>query len=126
MLVTGDQQPVAFFLTPGSMSDVSGLQYFDFDLPPGSRIMGDKAYNNYEIEDIVADVEVELKPIRKANSERQYDPCEAYVVSYHRQSVETAASSIKRLMPSSIHAVTEQGFELKVVLFILASSIKML
>ena len=68
MLVTGDQQPVEFFLTPGSMSDVSGLQYFD--LPPGSRITGDKAYNNYEIKDIVADVEVELKPIRKANSKR--------------------------------------------------------
>ena len=126
LLVTADQQPVEFFLTPGSMSDGQGLQYFDFDLPPGSRVTGDKAYNNYEIEDIVADVEVELKPIRKVNSKRQYDPCEAYVVSYHRQSVETAASLIKRLMPASIHAVTPQGFELKVVLFILASSIKKL
>ena len=27
LLVTADQHPVEFFLTPGSMSDVSGLQY---------------------------------------------------------------------------------------------------
>ena len=53
------------------MGDGQGLQYFD--LPPGSLVTGDKAYNNYEIEEIVADVEVELKPIRKANSKRQYD-----------------------------------------------------
>ena len=65
LLVTADQHPVECFLTPGSMGDVSGLQYFDFDLPAGSRVTGDKAYNNYEIEEIVADVEVELKPIRR-------------------------------------------------------------
>ena len=51
---------------------------------------------------------------------------QAYVVSYHRQSVETAASLIQRLMPASIHAVTGEGFELKVVLFILESSINKL
>ena len=124
LLVTADQHPVEFFLTPGSMSDVSGLQYFDFDLPPGSCVTGDKAYNHYVIEDIVKDVEIELKPIRKKHSKRCYDPSEAYVVSYHRQSVETAASSIRRLMPASIHSVPSEGFELKVVLFILASSIK--
>ena len=126
LLVTADQQPVEFFLTPGGMSDVEGLQYFDFDLPPGSRIMGDKAYNNYVIEDIVAEADLELKPIRKQNSKRCYEPYEAYVVSYHRQSVETVASLIRRLMPSSIHAVTAEGFELKVVLFILATSINKL
>ena len=28
LLVTADQQPVEFFLTPGGMSDVEGVQYF--------------------------------------------------------------------------------------------------
>ena len=100
--------------------------YNTLDLPPGSRITGTKAYNPYVIEDIVADAELELKPIRKQNSKRSYDPSEAYVVSYHRQSVETVARLIQRLMPASIHAVPAEGFELKVVLFILASSINKL
>jgi len=33
---------------------------------------------------------------------------------------------IERLLPKSIHAVTAQGFELKVALFVLASSINFL
>ena len=123
LLVTAQRQPVEFFLTPGSTGDVEGLQYFDFDLPPGSRVYGDKAYNNYEIEDSLAEAGVELKPIRKKNSKRQCPPWEAYLVNYYRKSVEATASLMERLLPRSIHAVTPQGFELKVVLFVVATSI---
>ena len=108
LLVTAQRQPVEFFLTPGS------------------HVYGDKAYNNYEIEDSIAEVGVELKPIRKKNSKRQYPPWEAYLVNYYRKSVEATASLIERLLPRSIHAVTPQGFELKVVLFVLATSIHQL
>ncbi len=124
--MTAAQHPVEFFVTPASTGDVEGLQWFDFDLPPGSRVYGDKAYNNYEIEDIVAAVEVELKPIRKKHSKRAYPPWETYLANYYRKSVETAGSLIERLLPRCIHAVTRQGFELKVVLFVLASSINQL
>ena len=31
MMVTQDGKPVEFFLTPGSFSDVKGLELFDFD-----------------------------------------------------------------------------------------------
>jgi hypothetical protein len=37
--------------------------------------------------------------------------------------VETAGSLIAQLLPKSIHAVTPQGFELKVALFVIASSL---
>ena len=43
--------------------------------------------------------------------------------NYYRKSVEATASLIERLLPRSIHAVTPQGFELKVVLFVVATSI---
>jgi len=39
-----------------------------------------------------------------------------------RKIVETTGSLIERLLPKSIHAVTAQGFELKVMLFVLAVS----
>jgi len=38
--------------------------------------------------------------------------------------VETTASLVSQLLPKSIHAVTAAGFELKVVLFVLAASLR--
>ena len=43
---------------------------------------------NYEIEDSIVEVGVELKPIRKKNSKRKYPPWKAYLVNYYRKSVE--------------------------------------
>jgi hypothetical protein len=42
---------------------------------------------------------------------------------YHRKMVETAGSLIEQLLPKSMHAVTSQGFELKVALFVIAYSL---
>lgn len=123
LLVTLDMQPVEFFLTPGADSDVSGLDWFDFDLPPGSSIVGDKAYNDYEMEDVLKAAELQLLPMRKVNSKRPLPPYWRYLQAKWRKAVETAGSLLQRLLPKSIHAVTAQGFELKVVLFILAVSI---
>lgn len=41
----------------------------------------------------------------------------------YRKMVETASSLIERMLPKSIHAVTSQGFELKVALFVIAYSL---
>jgi hypothetical protein len=42
---------------------------------------------------------------------------------YYRKMIETAGSLIEQRLPKSIHAVTPQGFELKVVLFVVAYSL---
>ena len=55
LMVTQDGQPVELFLTPGSCFDGTGLYWFDFDLPKGAQVVGDKAYNNYEMEDVLAE-----------------------------------------------------------------------
>jgi hypothetical protein len=89
-------------------------------------VFADKADNNYEIEDILKDVSLHLQPIRKVNSKRPYPPERTYIAQYYRKRVETAFSSIERLLPHSIHATTDIGFELKVVLFVLASTINCL
>ena len=39
--------------------------------------------------------------------------------------IETTGSLISQLLPKSIHAVTAKGFELKVMLFILALSVNL-
>ena len=122
LLVTAQAEPVEFFLTPGSCADVTGLKFFDFDLPSGSQIIGDKAYNDYELEDVLKGADLHLLPMRKVNSRRPVPPWIHYLQAHYRKAVETAGSLLERLLPKSIHAVTAQGFELKVVLFVLAVS----
>jgi hypothetical protein len=49
-----------------------------------------------------------------------------YIHHAIRKIVETTGSLIERLLPKSIHAVTARGFELKIALFVFASSINFL
>jgi Transposase DDE domain len=124
LMVTKDGQPVECFLTPGSFGDVDALKYYAYELPDSSIIYADKAYNDYEIEDLLKEVDhIQLIPMRKKNSKRALPPSISFVQSYHRKRVETAGSLIEQLLPKSIHAVTSQGFELKVALFVIASSL---
>jgi hypothetical protein len=126
LLVTPHSQPVEFFLTPGCMGDVEGLDLFDFDLPAGSQIIGDKAYNDYELEDVLQDADLHLMPVRKANSKRPFPPWTRYLQAHFRKTIETTGSLLEQLLPKSIHSVTAEGFELKLVLFLLALSISRL
>jgi hypothetical protein len=127
LIVTATGQPVEFFLTPGSLGDVKALELFDFDLPPGSTLYADRAYNDYQAEDeLLASAQLELQPMRKKGSTRPFPPYIRYLQHHYRKRVETAGSLIERLLPKSIHAVTAAGFELKVVLFVLALSINCL
>lgn len=124
LLTTSDRRPVELKLTAGAHSDVRALDYFSWDLPEGATLYGDKAYNDYFVEDALkAGADVELVPIRKQNSKRAVAPYVAFVQHYARKAVETAGSLIEQMLPKSIHAVTARGFELKVVLFVLAYSI---
>ena len=124
LMITQDGRPVEFFLTPGSFGDVDALKVFVFDLPPSSIVYADKAYNDYDIEDVLQEAShVHLLPMRKTNSKRALPPWVVFVQHYYRKRVETVGSLLERLLPKSIHAVTSQGFALKVALFIVAYSL---
>ena len=123
LLVTQDGEPVEFFLTPGAFSDTKSLENYIFDLPEGSTIYGDKAYNYYEIEDFLKEIDgINLQPIRKKNTKRPLKPWDEFTQKLYRKMIETTNSLITKLFPKKIHAVTTKGFEIKVFLFILAHS----
>lgn len=127
LLITRDGQPVEFFLTPGAWNDVGCLDYFDFDLPAGSTVYADRIYTDYEFEDQLQEIAgITLMPIRKSNAKRQFPAWIQYLQHYYRKRIETVGSLLERLLPKSIHAVTAVGFELKVVLFVLAVSMNFL
>jgi DDE family transposase len=127
LLVTAQGEPVEMFLAPGSTADVSTLPGFDFDLPQDSTVYSDSAFTLYYLEDVLREAAgIDLSPLRKKNSKRPVPAYLTYLQARGRKMVETAGSLIARLLPKSIHAVTSQGFELKVMLFVLAYSISRL
>lgn len=126
IMVTEHGEPVEFFLAPGAFSDTRALRCYQFDVPPHTWITGDKAYTDYAMEDLMAEADLILLPLRKKNSLRPVPAYLTYLQASIRKVVETTGSLIERLLPKSIHAVTARGFELKVALFVLACSINFL
>ncbi len=123
LLVTATGEPVEVFLAPGADADVRALHRFAFDLPAGSTVYADNAFTQYPVEDLMKEAGILLQPLRQKNSKRPVPPYVAYLQARGRKIVETTGSLIERLLPKSIHAVTSQGFELKVMLFVLACSV---
>jgi len=127
LMVTEKGEPVEVFLTPASFADVSGLREFAFALPEGSTVYADKAYTDYEVEDLLLEAEkIKLSSMRKTNSKRPVPGYVAYLQNVKRKVIETTGSLLSQLLPKSIHAVTAKGFELKAFLFVLAQSFKFL
>jgi len=122
-MVTEDCKPDEFFLSPGSFFDGSGLNAFEFNLPEGVKVVGDKAYNNHAIEDVFAVAGIKLSPFRKKNSKHPVPAWVSYIQFHYRKMVETTGSLLSNLLPKKIHATSAARFELKVTLFILACSV---
>jgi len=123
-LVTKNGEPVEFFLSPGAESDLTGLKRFKFDLPKEAIVYLDRLYNDYDYEDLINQcTDIRLEPMRKKNSKRARDPwIEAYIQRTRRH-IETAISVLEQAFPKTIHAVIPEGFELKIVLFLISYSI---
>jgi hypothetical protein len=122
LMVTQAGQPVELMLSPGSFFDGAGLYAFDFDLPEGSLVVGDKSFNNYLIEDLLELAGIRLSPFRKKNSKRSVPPWVHYLQFHYRKMIETTGSLLNNLFPKKIHATSTIGFELKIILFVLACS----
>jgi hypothetical protein len=124
--VTPQGDPVAFFLTPGATRDLTGLHDCDFDLPPDALVVADNAYNDYELEAVLDPAASPLRPWPTQNSKRTLPPDWVYLQAHDRHASETTGSLIQRRLPNSIHATSAVAFELKLGLFVVATSITFL
>ena len=123
LVTTATGKPVEFVLAPGSFADVRVFKGMNLDVPEGARPYADAAYTDYETEDLLRDVGIELVAARKKNSKRPHPAWVEYVCSQTRKYVETTFSLLAERFTRSIHAVTPRGFELKVFLTVLSYSI---
>ncbi len=125
LLTTKSGIPVEFVFLPGSASDVRSLNALPLNLPPGSEVYSDSAYTDYAAEDDLFETsQIVLKVMRKKNSKRKDEPWDQYMKQSTRHYVETVFSAITSLFPKSIHAVTYEGFLLKLGAFIFAFILK--
>ncbi|MEH2420441.1 MAG: hypothetical protein V7K48_05680 [Nostoc sp.] len=67
---------------------------------------------------------ISLKVMQKKNFKRQDHPWNQYIKQYTRHYIETVFSNITCVFPKSIHAVTSDGFLLKLQGFILAFTLQ--
>lgn len=120
MIVTSHGIPVEFTFTTGRAHDLDGLKQMPLNLPEGSDILADAAYTDYQLEDMLLDNQIRLLAARKSNSKKPHNPCTQYLISIHRKRIETVFSDIAKYMPKKIHAVTKNGFLIKLIMFIWA------
>ncbi|MDR2926852.1 MAG: IS982 family transposase, partial [Cytophagaceae bacterium] len=86
--------------------------------PKGSEILADAAYTDCLLEEMLADNGIRLFAHRKSNSKKPHHSCTEYFISMQRKRIETAFSDIAKYLPKKIHAVTETGFLMKLIMFI--------
>lgn len=125
VVTTEEGTPVDYYITAGSIHDNTALQAMHLDLPEGSEVYADSAYLNYEEEDLYEECEqMRLLVERKSNSKRKDSASMRFLKKYYRKRIETSFSEITAHFPNKIHAVTPQGFLLKIILFIFAFTFK--
>ncbi|GAA6619282.1 IS982 family transposase [Scytonema sp. NUACC26] len=125
LLTTKSGIPVEFVFLPGSANDVRALNALPLNLPANSEVYTDAAYTDYTAEDdLEKSARISLKAMRKKNSKRQDPPWEQYIKQSTRHYIETVFSSITCAFPKSIHAVTYEGFLLKLEAFIFSFTLQ--
>ncbi|WBA41962.1 IS982 family transposase [Hymenobacter canadensis] len=110
-----DGLPVELYIHSGSEADITGLKALAPQLPEGSVLYADAAYTDYDWENAWREAE---QADRRANSKRPHELWQNFLIQHFRKGVETTISQITERFPKSIHAVTAQGFALKLLLFV--------
>ncbi|MES2330129.1 MAG: IS982 family transposase [Bacteroidota bacterium] len=127
MMVTAQGIPVEFGFVPGCEADVQALKKLPLAVAAESKIYGDSAYTDYQIEDDLKEADhINLMIQRRSNSLRKDEPWIRFINEQMRKGIETAFSEIKALFLRKIHAVTFKGFLLKLVFCILALTLNKL
>jgi hypothetical protein len=115
LICTPDGIPVSFQLVPGGFHDLTPLHELAYVLPSGARLFGDKAYNSADDEaSIVAETDVRVIPIRKANMQPHEWFLDELELREYRHTIETVNSQLEKMGVERLHARTNSGLELKV------------
>jgi len=117
---------VAFWLTLGSWHDLTGLYGMALDIPCGCALMMDCGDTDYVAADLLREAEgLEGYPVRRETSVR-YAGCRQDLAVVKRCFVERVGLCLRSLLPRRVHAVTLDGFMLKLMCFVYAHNFNLL
>ena len=124
LIVTAAGKPVELLLVPGATADISALRRMDLNLPEGTTLCGDSGFLDRAFEQTLAEAAgLQLVVPRRANMKDPLAGWLTYLCRACRKRVETTFSQLTERFARSLHAVTPRGFELKVMLTVLAYSL---
>lgn len=112
--------PISFECTPGSINDLTAFKGMAMDALEGGILYADAAYNDYSLEEELAEHGLNLVAVRHCNSTRPWPEKISQLLNKRRKPIETFFSRIMRLFPRRIHAVRLSGLILKMTLFFVA------
>ncbi len=110
-------------LAPASEADIAVFRQMVLDLPDGARVLADAAYLDGGYAAAMGEAGLTLTAQRRGNSRDPLPPWVSYLCQQTRRRVETVFSGLRKALAGHVHAVTPEGFELKVFLTVLAYSI---
>ena len=118
-VATSEGVPVEFHSHAGGESEQAGRRGLPLDLPAGSVLYTDAGYTDYVAEALFNEASgSQQQTARRKDSKRPHHPAQNLLLQYFRKSIETTFSQLTARFPKQIHAVTAQGFALKITLFI--------
>jgi len=116
----------AFWLTLGSWHDLTGLYGMALDIPCGCALMMDCGYTDDVAADLLREAEgLEGYPVRWQTSGR-YAGCRQDLAVVKRCFVERVGLCLHSVLPRCVHAVTMDGFMLKLMCFVYAHNFNLL
>ena len=122
-------------LTPGSWHDLTSLLLLPLDLPEGAELYLDRGYESHlyaafplgkHLEDLLREAQGVVPMVIRRRNSRRYVPWLQYLAIVGRRVVETVGSRLHALFPRRIHAVTQEGFIIKVLSFVLAHNLSLM
>jgi len=120
LISTVEGIPVDYIVTVGSIHDNTAFQMMDISLPPQSHLYGDSAYLNQDIaQNLWEEGQIRLKAATKSNSVVKNTWAQELENKYFRKRIENSFAEINAKFPKKIHAVTPEGFLIKILGFII-------
>ena len=124
VVVDASGRPVEVLPLCGCSADRTGMKEMTSDLPDGAELYGDKAYHDDSYEEpLQQEQHLTLLPIRKSNSKRPHKAETAARIRRVRKRIETTFSQINSWLARRIAAVTDAGFESKIMATFVAYAI---
>nr|WP_232822397.1 transposase [Thermus sediminis] len=101
-------------LTPGSLHDLTSSLLLPLDLSEGAELYLDRGYESHLYEDLLREAQGVVPMVIRRGKGRRYVPWLQYLAIVGRRVVETVGGMLHAMFPRRIHAVTREGFVIKV------------